>query len=126
MNRLHKDTDSEMGKGERGTEGRDAKSKFSKWLLAPAAGAAMMLGLHACGDRTIDNYVPIPPNSQQNDGGIQNDGGPDADTDADVTDGGRPTADATGERMAGTASRSTRSARRNRYPACLKQEASFR
>jgi hypothetical protein len=88
MNRLHKDTDSEKVIGIKGNEERETKGVFSKWLLAPGAGVVLALSLHACGDRTIDNYVPIPPNSQHNDGGVQNDGGPDADTDADITDGG--------------------------------------
>jgi hypothetical protein len=88
MNRLHKDTDSEKANGIKGSEERETKGVFSKWLLAPGAGVVLALSLHACGDRTIDNYVPIPPNSQHNDGGVQNDGGPDADTDADITDAG--------------------------------------
>ncbi len=90
MNRLHRESVSDQERREKGEERNEEGGrlrKFSKWLIGAGAAVGLAFSAQSCGDnRTIDNYYPIPPNSQV-DGGMDADADVDADTDAD---GGEP------------------------------------
>jgi hypothetical protein len=71
-------------RGER--HGQSARSRFSKWLLAAGAAAAIAGAMPSCGNPTLDNYIPIPP-AGTTDGGSTSDGGA-GGMDGGVSDGG--------------------------------------